>query len=262
MLMKQDASIFIGYRRHDSQGFAGRVADDLIDKFGTSQIFRDDDIPEGSDFTRVLEQALGNCGVLIAVIGPNWLKSVDDNGLPRLHHPDDWVRREIEIAFDRGIWVLPVLVGNAAMPSSGDLPESLIPMTNVQAIEMTDRHWEYDLERLITLLTRRIPALNSVNYPIHSTSQAQTPALTLRDTLEKIAQTITQKHTANRAQPRGFARVIGRLFIRILWFSVALLVAWYVFDNHTSAQFRQNVFEFLAFAQDKATRLIAWIREA
>lgn len=94
--MQSAPSIFIGYRRQDSQGFAGRVADDLIDNFGVAQVFRDDDIPEGTDFTSVLERALGRCGVLIVVIGPNWLRIKDDDKLPRLFHPDDWVRREIE----------------------------------------------------------------------------------------------------------------------------------------------------------------------
>ena len=253
--MRQGAQIFIGYRRHDSQGFAGRVADDLIEQFGTSQIFRDDDIPEGSNFTHVLEQALSKCRVLIAVIGPDWLTTLDDQGFPRLHHPDDWVRREIEAAFDRGIWVLPVLVGNASMPTADDLPNTLKPITQIQAVTMTDRQWEYDLARLIALLKQRIPALN-LNI---STAQREKPTLSFGGAIEKLAQTVAQNQVVRRSQPRSIARIVSALLVRILWLGGALLVAWYVFENHATEQFRQTVLDFLAFAQDKATQLIALV---
>ena len=252
--MRQDASIFIGYRRRDSQGFAGRVADDLIEKFGTSQVFRDDDIREGSDFTHVLDQALRNCRVLIAVIGPNWLSMLDDQGLPRLHHPDDWVRREIEAAFDRGIWVLPVLVGNASMPEVNDLPDALKPISQIQAVIMTDRQWEYDLERLTALLKQRIPGLNA----IPSASQALKPTFSIGEALERLIQTVAQKQTVSRSRPHSFARILGSLLKRFLWLGGILLVVWYLFENHATPQVRQTVFNFLAFAQDKAAGLIAW----
>lgn len=254
MQMTHDACIFIGYRRNDSQGFAGRVADDLIESFGASQVFRDDDIPEGSDFTRVLGQALVNCHVLIAVIGPNWLTTLDDDGQPRLHNPDDWVRREIEVALDRGISVLPVLVGNALMPSSDDLPDTLKPMANIQAVKMTDRNWEHDLERLQRWLMQKIPTLQLIN----ATPQLGTSTLSLSEIMEKLAQTVRHKQSTSRPQPRSIARQVGRLVMKFLWLGGALLLAWYLFDNHTTPQFRQNVFEFLAFAQSKITSLIGW----
>lgn len=48
------AGIFISYRRDDSQGFAGRLADDLTEIFSPDLVFRDVEIPAGYDFTEVL----------------------------------------------------------------------------------------------------------------------------------------------------------------------------------------------------------------
>ena len=52
------AGIFISYRHDDSQGFAGRLTDDLSDAFGPDQVFRDIEIAVGSDFTDVLHRAI------------------------------------------------------------------------------------------------------------------------------------------------------------------------------------------------------------
>ena len=65
--------IFISYRRDDSQGFAGRLEDDLSECFGDEQVFRDREIPVGTDFAQHLEGTLGAAAVVLAVIGPNWL---------------------------------------------------------------------------------------------------------------------------------------------------------------------------------------------
>ncbi|MFK7994591.1 MAG: toll/interleukin-1 receptor domain-containing protein [Granulosicoccus sp.] len=251
----QGAPVFIGYRRRDSQGFAGRVADDLIDHFGVHQIFRDDDIPEGSDFTRVLEQALGSCHVLIAVIGPDWLNPV--KGIPRIHHPDDWVRREIEAALSRGIWTLPILVGNATMPSAEELPDTLLPFSKVQAVTMSDRHWDRDLERLAVLLKKRIPSLHAIKHYPEERSQASP-----HDALGKIAEVIFRQQTEKRRRDSSAVRILGRLMVRALWLGVLLLLGWYLFENHATPEVRQFVFDFLAFAQNKITGLLKMFQSA
>ena len=116
------AGIFTSYHRQGSQGFAGRLTDDLIDRFGEAQVFRDIRIRPGDDFKRVIQSAIAACNVLLAVIGPHWLAHRTATGKPRIHAPDDWVRLEIEAAFDRGVWVVPVLVGGARVPPASTLP--------------------------------------------------------------------------------------------------------------------------------------------
>jgi len=48
--------IFVSYRRDDSQGFAGRLTDDLSDMLGSDSVFRDIEIHFGSDFTELPRQ--------------------------------------------------------------------------------------------------------------------------------------------------------------------------------------------------------------
>jgi len=249
------APIFIGYRRRDSQGFAGRITDDLIDCFGVNQVFRDDDIPEGSDFTVVLEKALSTCSVLIAVVGPNWLGRVD--GLSRLHQPNDWVRQELEAALKRGIWVQPILVGNASMPSSKDVPDSLVSFTKIQAVKMSDRSWERDLDRLVKLLNRRIPSLTVISRECQVTEYVPLP----RDTLQSIALAFLQKQTPKtspikRSRLSRLSQILRALIVRVLFFGCLALVGWYLFEHQATPEFRKNVFDFLAFAQNKITGLI------
>ena len=256
-VMNRSACIFVGYRRSDSQGFAGRVADDLIDCFGTVQVFRDDDIPEGSDFTKVLESALSNSSVLIVVIGPNWLNAVNSNGQRRLDDPEDWVRREIEVALERNIWLLPILVGDAAMPAMGELPEPLSPVASVQAFEMSDRGWDEDLKRLAALLCRRLPALDLKA----DSSNRLGPMPVLRNMIERVMDN-AKLPTRNRRSPANpVGRRLSALLVRIAWMLVLTLVAWYVLENHATPEFRNAVFGFLVFAREKYGALTVWLAQ-
>ena len=51
-------------------------------------------------FEAEILEAVGSCQVLIAVIGSQWLKMVDNEGCRRLDNPEDFVRIELETALD------------------------------------------------------------------------------------------------------------------------------------------------------------------
>jgi hypothetical protein len=62
--------VFLSYRRDDSRHAAGRLADDLADRFGAQRIFRDiEAIAPGVDFSKALAQALSSCTCMVALIG-------------------------------------------------------------------------------------------------------------------------------------------------------------------------------------------------
>jgi len=145
--------IFITYRREDSRADAGRLAKDLKGHLDGAQIFRDiDAIEPGADFVTAINSAVGSCSALLAIIGPNWLTVKDEAGRPRLEHRQDYVRLEIEVALNRDIRVIPILVGGAAMPRETDLPDSVSPLARRQAHELSESRWDYDVERLATTL--------------------------------------------------------------------------------------------------------------
>ena len=147
-------TLFISYRRDDSQGFAGRLEDDLSRRFGDAQVFRDREIPAGTDFASHLEHHLAEAEVVLVVIGPNWLAARDAAGRRRLDAPKDWVRREIMLALATEVPVVPVLVGGAAMPAASELPTVLAPLAGRQAFVLSDRRWPQELDDLADQVAR------------------------------------------------------------------------------------------------------------
>jgi hypothetical protein len=114
------ARIFISYRREDSSGWAGRLYDRLSQRFGGDNVFMDiDTIDPGLDFVEVIQQAVGSCDVLVALIGRHWLTSTDEQGQRRLENPEDFVRLEITAALERNIRVIPALLQGAPDAASG-----------------------------------------------------------------------------------------------------------------------------------------------
>ena len=73
-------------------------------------------------------------------------------GDPRIGDPDDVVRLEIEAALELGVPVIPVLVGDASMPTTDQLPPTLHGLTRRNAIAISSARWAFDVSRLISSL--------------------------------------------------------------------------------------------------------------
>jgi hypothetical protein len=152
------SQIFISYRREGGAGFSGRLADDLGRRFGPNEVFRDvEDIASGEDFVARLDKALRDCRVLLVVIGRTWLTASAD-GQRRLDNPNDFVRLEISHALAAGVRVIPVLVEGARIPAERDLPEPLKPLARRQAHELSESRWDYDVERLASVVEQELAA--------------------------------------------------------------------------------------------------------
>jgi hypothetical protein len=155
-----EQTIFISYRREDSEHVTGRIYDRLEAHFRRDRVFLDvDNIPLGVDFRKHLDEAVGQCDVLLAVIGEGWLDVCypegPKRGRRRLDDPADFVRIEIESALARNIHVIPVLVGKAAMPREEDLPDLLKPLASRQAAPVRGgRDFRGDVDRLIDGIDR------------------------------------------------------------------------------------------------------------
>ena len=143
-------SVFISYRRVDSADITGRIYDRLTQHFGRDRIFKDvDSIPLGLDFRKHLQASVNQSGVLLAVIGKNWLAAAD-RGQKRIHDSKDHLRIELETALQRGIPIVPVLVQGATVPGEEELPSSLGPLAYRNGIEVRpDPDFHGDMDRLI-----------------------------------------------------------------------------------------------------------------
>jgi len=165
--------IFISYRRQDSQSAAGRLADHVKEHIPDVPVFRDvETIEPGVDFIEAINRALESCGVLLAVIGPKWVSLTDAAGRRRVDNPNDYTRLEITTALKRkDVRVIPVLVEGAQMPEPDDLPEDLQGLCRRNAIELTDKRWNFDVSQLIDGLRKALDIKPSPPDPVPGAAQ-------------------------------------------------------------------------------------------
>jgi hypothetical protein len=122
-----------------------------------------DTIDPGLDFVEVIQQAVGSCDVLVALIGRHWLTSTDEQGQQRLENPEDFVRLEITAALERNIRVIPALLQGAPMPGPAELPDVLKRLARRNALVVSETRFHADVDQLIQVLER--PAGRTTSTP-------------------------------------------------------------------------------------------------
>ena len=153
-------SVFLSYRREETRHIAGRLADRLTERLGSTQVFMDvDTIEPGADFAAAIARAVASCDVLIALIGPTWSTILDRRGRRRIDDPDDFVVLEIQAALERDIHIIPVLVDGADMPERYDLPEGLQQLTRRNAVRLDHETFRSDIGTLLDAVERMLPNL-------------------------------------------------------------------------------------------------------
>lgn len=152
-------NIFICYRREDSAGHAGRLHDYLVRHFSEDQVFIDLEqsryINPGEDFIQIIEDTVRSCNILLVLIGQQWL-SISSDSIRRLDDLNDLVRMEIITAIDADKLVIPVVVHGATMPKRQDLPDDLVKLARLQAINLNDLNWKSDVNELIEFIKKKL----------------------------------------------------------------------------------------------------------
>jgi hypothetical protein len=144
--------IFISYRLETAY-LAGLLYDRLSNRFGSEHVFRDDDsIKAGADYRMAIREAISKCDIFLVLIGPDWSGRTNRKGRRQIDEPNDWVRVEIEAALRRHIPVIIVLVGDAILPQANDLPESLRPLTQCQALPLRPEYTLSDIDQLLATI--------------------------------------------------------------------------------------------------------------
>ncbi|MGB3441511.1 MAG: toll/interleukin-1 receptor domain-containing protein [Actinophytocola sp.] len=146
--------LFVSYRIDDSVYAAAAIADQLTKVFGAENVFRDRDaLALGELYPKKIRRALERCDIVLAVVGPSWLDVRDSAGQRRLDDPDDWVRTELRMAFDRDIPVVPVLLDGTPLPDFGQLPADITALTLSTCWQVRHQSFESDVRGLIDRLT-------------------------------------------------------------------------------------------------------------
>jgi hypothetical protein len=145
--------------------------DRLSEVIGRDNLFFDiSNIEPGEDFVLRIREFVGNCDVLIVVIGPNWAAVQDASGKRRLDNPLDLVRIEVAAALQRNIRVIPILVDGALMPAEHQLPADLAALARRNAHDVSFAHFHTDLDSFIRVLQRILAGPSGV--PLADTSGA------------------------------------------------------------------------------------------
>jgi hypothetical protein len=171
-------SIFISYRRQDTAAYAGRIYDRLSAKYGEHNVFMDiDRIEPGQDFVDAINHSVAEAGVLLVLVGREWIKMTDKSGVPRLDNPEDFVRLEILAGLEQKTVIIPVLLADAEMPSAQALPAPLQPFARRNAIEISDSRFHSDVDRLIEAIEKIFNPQRAAVPPIRpeQRNQSSTP---------------------------------------------------------------------------------------
>jgi TPR repeat protein len=148
-----DLRIFLTYRRDDSAGQTGRIADRLKREFGEDSLFMDvDAIPLGVDFPKRINDEVARCDVLIAAIGNRWIDLTDETGQRRIDNPLDFVRIEISAALQRDIPLIPILFDGTKIPKAQLLPDDVKGLAFRNGLDVRHATFHSDIDRLVQAL--------------------------------------------------------------------------------------------------------------
>ena len=118
-----------------------------------------DSIAPGRDFAEVISEAVNSCAVLVALIGRQWATLTDKDRQRRIDDPDDLVRFEVQVALERGVLVIPVLVDGAEPLRRQQLPAELQKLARLNALELSYGRYEFDAGRLFDLIQQVLAAV-------------------------------------------------------------------------------------------------------
>jgi pterin-4a-carbinolamine dehydratase len=153
-------SIFISYRRTDSQHAVFAIADRLRWTFGPDEVFLDRSvIKPGDEWPESLGRGVNRAKVVLPVIGESWLTTADEWGRRRIDDENDWVRREIGAALaanaEKGTAIIPVLLETAKRLRSEAFDSKLQRLAEFEPVSLTADKWEAGLETLIVQVAEK-----------------------------------------------------------------------------------------------------------
>lgn len=148
--MRHSPKVFISYRRGDDRYAVGRIRSELVRRYGSENIFLDvSSLRSGENYSSSIASYIPAADALLVVIGHQWeaLSAKAD---------DDYVAVEVEIALSANTRIIPVLLGDRAMPNATALPGVLGAIARLNAHRIRpDPDFDADLEELVHQLDRR-----------------------------------------------------------------------------------------------------------
>lgn len=154
------ARVFVSFRNGDEPFGAVLIHLVLAGRLGDENVFRSShSVRPGDDYVYGITAAVRRCDVMLAVIGPRWMTVTNSDGRPRIHDPEDWVYRELALAFAERKRVIPVLLGPARLPTPTELPPGIAALSRCQYRRLAHRQFDNDMSLLCSDVRALGPAM-------------------------------------------------------------------------------------------------------
>ncbi|WP_430382969.1 TIR domain-containing protein [Streptomyces sp. P10-4] len=203
--------VFVNYRTGDEESTATLIARELARRFGDQRIFfASNSIELGHRFPAELVRAVEECEALLAVIGPRWAEVRGADGRPALEAEQDWTRREIQTALDRGVLVIPVLVGKTTRIDRAVLPNDLQELADCQYRRFDHRNAESDLTALGDALARLLPGLGATDRDARA-ARARAEAKSREKSVQEVGHTRMRTRDVEQRVRGGIGSLNGDL---------------------------------------------------
>lgn len=139
--------VFISYRR-DGGEYTAKILRDRLSEAGY-RVFFDVESLRSGDFNTGLYSVIDECTDFLLVLSPG--------ALDRCVNDDDWVRREIEYALEKGKNIVPVMLRGFSFPSQ--LPPSIEPLRYRNGLEANSQFFDAFLSKLTGTFLHTRPTL-------------------------------------------------------------------------------------------------------
>lgn len=154
--------LFVSYHQDDHPLLAEQLCEYLEGSFGPRNVVRpftvsitEGEAPLAPD---ALRARVGQCDILLAIIGPEWLALTNSDDSRRLDDPDDPVTIALESALSRPRFlVVPVMLAGAIMPPTDQIPPSLRALaTKSRATVRAGATFNADMDLLVEQINKLV----------------------------------------------------------------------------------------------------------
>lgn len=198
---------FVSARAGDDDVGAVLVREALSRRFGASRVHWSGR-PPTAESDAVAWRELHKASVVVAVIGPGWLRPGPD-GRRAIDRPDDAVRRELRVALDLGLPVIPVLLAGARLPTAAELPPDLASLAERQALRLSPRRIDADLEALGDVVGARLPTARTRAAAVWQRPPAELELNTMQQVRRKADATAEAQVRTGDESPPGLLGVLS-----------------------------------------------------
>lgn len=163
--------VFISYRRKDAKVVAESIHKSLELSERIRFVFRDvEDLPYGKDFDSQITGAIQASSVVFFLVGDKWtaVKRNSEDNLPAYLHPDDWIKKEFELAESLQKPIVPVLLDIDSPPAlTGDEPDWIRRLFKLNALKLRSDTCARDVAEMAKI------ARNEVHQSMMKSSQIE-----------------------------------------------------------------------------------------